>query len=296
MPRSALPLLQRPSVIATSFLTFFAVSFLLFTPASPLGRVHNWLHSKEKEHLEAKSQEYDIVLPTPLLEVSGTFGWQTTSSFNPVRFEDVTNKSISELCASWPANLLSDIQPVLKTGHGDVSACLVNLLIFSDTEEHYEGHNIIDFIQDIPSHVRDGERRLEAWRNGSLADGTATRKQAWKTDKFKFLAGVCRAWKMRPVRKWYVFYEADTYIVWDNIFRLLENFDPDEPHYFGAPSKGRRGTWFAYGGSGYVISREAMRRLMREDYDDKGQYLSSKLSEHHWYNIQHDCCGDSILG
>jgi hypothetical protein len=116
-------------------------------------------------------------------------------------------------------------------------------------------------------------------------------------DKFKFLPSVSRAWKENPDRSWYVFYEADTYIVWDTVFRFLENFDPDEPLYFGSPSPGRQKTWFANGGPGFILSRESMRRLTAEDYDSKtGEYMGSKLAEKHWYNLYDDCCGDSVLG
>jgi hypothetical protein len=101
---------------------------------------------------------------------------------------------------------------------------------------------------------------------------------------------------MRPGKKWYIFYEDDTYIVWDNIFRLLENFDPDKPWYFGSPSPGARGLWMANGGPGYVISREAVRRLVKDDFDGDGAYRGSMLSQRWEKQVMQDCCGDSVLG
>ncbi len=310
MSSSIKPWLRRSWLIVVVVFVCFCLPFLFFRSAAPVQRIRGWFTDTTSDLSEKVGKvhpEYDVVLPTPPPEIPGTFDWHTTSSFNPVRYEDVANRSAQDLCSAWPAHLLADIQPVLKTGHGvldarvgpqlhSVSACLINLLIFSDTEEHYKGHNLIDVIQDIPRHLRDEEYELQSWRAGALGDGTATRDQAWKTDKFKFLAGVSRAWQMRPDRKWYVFYEADTYIVWDNIFRLLEHFDPDEPHYFGSPTQGVQKTWFGYGGTGYVISREAMRRLVREDYDENGTYLGSRLTERNWHNLHNDCCGDSVLG
>jgi hypothetical protein len=247
------------------------------------------------------------ILPPPPPEIPGFYNWTTQSSFNPARVSDVASKTADELCAGFPAHLLKDIEPVLKTGHGvldsrvrpqlqSVSACLVNLLIMSDTEDHFEGQRTINVIEDIPADLRDNSKQLDVWRSGTIANGTASRKEAWKLDKFKFLAGVSRAWNMRPERKWYVFYEADTYIVWDNLFRMLEHFDPDEPHYFGSPTPGRQDTSFANGGPGYIISREAMRRLVKDDYDaDTGAYLGSKLTERCWDDVKGNCCGDSIL-
>jgi hypothetical protein len=174
---------------------------------------------------------------------------------------------------------------------------LSNLLIFSDTDEYYEGRHLIDVLADIPAPIANETSALEAWRNGSLADGTASRRAGWRADKFKFLLGPMRAWKMRPGRKWYVFYEADTYIVWDNVFRLLANFDPNEPYYFGSPTFGRGQTWFANGGEGYILSREAMRRLTQHDFDRKtGHYIGPALLRKWWDLLISDCCGDSVLG
>lgn len=83
---------------------------------------------------------------------------------------------------------------------------------------------------------------------------------------------------MRPEKRWYVFYEDDTYIVWDNMFRLLANFDPDMPWYFGSPSPGARGLWIANGGPGHVLSREAIRRVVEDDFDDNSAFAASAHS------------------
>lgn len=101
---------------------------------------------------------------------------------------------------------------------------------------------------------------------------------------------------MSPEKQWYVFFEGDTYIVWDNVFRLLENFDADQPHYFGSPSPGRDGIWFANGGPGFILSRAAVRKLVRDDYTKDGSYLGSRVSVKQWNETLVNCCGDSILG
>ena len=306
--------LRKPWLILTTIFLCFAVPLLLFKSA-PFEHLNSWLNSSTRPPAgqpekpdKPKKVEGPAILPPPPPEVAGFYDWQTSSSFNPVRQPDVSSKSVQDICASFPSHLLKDIQPVLKTGHGvlearvgpqllSMSACLVNLLIVSDAEEHFEGQQTIDIIEDIPAHLRDNEQQLDAWRNGSIIDGTATIKQAWRLDKFKFLPAVSRAWRMRPDRKWYVFYEADTYVVWDNLFRWVEHFDPDEPHYFGSPSPGRRDTWFANGGPGYILSREAVRRLVKEDWNaETGEYVGSKLTERCWDDVHGNCCGDSVLG
>lgn len=254
----------------------------------------------ENETPEPKSKFYD---------------WHTRSQFRPVS-QKVAGKSIQNFCDAFPKDLLRDIQPVLKTGHGvldtrvethleSVSACLDNsLLIFSDLDAEIGDYQVIDVLADLRSGFVSGNDQLESYvvqkglaANGTLHTEAASRiKNGWQTDKFKFLPQVSRAWRMRPERRWYVFYEDDTYIVWDNMFRLLTNFDPDMPWYFGSPSPGARGFWMANGGPGYVLSREAVRRLVKDDFDSKGAFLGSALSRRWEDQMMHDCCGDSILG
>jgi hypothetical protein len=301
-PRSMRSSIRRQWLISGGVVLTFAVLFLLFR-VSPVQKIHGWVTPPPPA---SKLPSLDIYKNEP--DHPGFFDWQTTSAFDPVRIEDAEHKSVEDLCAAFPEHLLAEIQPVLKTGHGvldarvrpqlqGVSACLSNLLIFSDTDEYYEGRHLIDILADIPPPIANETSTLEAWRNGSLADGTASRRAGWRADKFKFILGPTRAWKMRPGRKWYVFYEADTYIVWDNVFRLLANFDPNEPYYFGSPTFGRGQTWFANGGEGYILSREAMRRLTQHDFDRKtGHYIGPGLLRKWWDLLISDCCGDSVLG
>ena len=281
------------------------VPFLFFS-SRPFQQIHGWLVA------DTDAEDQSVLPAAPRSEF---YEWDTKSQFTPVRFEHVANRSIEELCNAFPQHLLRDIQPVLKTGHGvvdvrvrphlhSVSACLSHLLIFSDVDEKCEGRDIIDVIADLPAAAIERSDQLKTYRilqefaaNGSLADANETAREGWRMDKFKFLPGVSRAWRMRPERRWYIFYEADTYIVWDNMFRLLENFDADSPLYFGSPTPGRNGTWFGNGGPGYILSREAMRRLVEDDWDhETGEYLGTRLTANYWDTLIHDCCGDSVLG
>lgn len=319
--------LRRPQwlIILPCFVFLLLVPLLVFRTAA-FQRLDTWLsHSTRPQKAAAAPPSDTVETGSPQTTTNGSpqnettqsefYEWRTRSAFRPVRQSGVADKSVEELCASFPKHLLDEVQPALKTGHGvidsrvrpqlqSVSACLTNLLIFSDLDEECEGHQVIDVIADLPAdHIEDNDqlgyyrslRDLTA--NGSLAEADAVSRKGWQIDKFKFLAAVSRAWRMRPERRWYVFYEADTYMVWDNMFRLLENFDPDTPLYFGSPSPGRDDMWFGNGGPGYVISREAMRRLVKYDWDAMtGEYQGSKLTERHWDELMHNCCGDSVVG
>ncbi|KAK9443645.1 glycosyltransferase family 31 protein [Metarhizium brunneum] len=259
-------------------------------------------------------------------EINKTYSFPTTSDFQPVSLSP-GNRSTQELCASFPRHKLSRIQPVLKMGYSEnrdkiesqldsVSACFSadDLLIFSDIEETLRGHKVIDILAYLPDTYRKGSDtskfqqyllQKEMKENGTLeTDKEAAKKiDGWALDKFKFLPAVERAWAMRPNKEFYVFYETDTYILWDNMFRFLDTLDPDTPLYMGSASPGRRdgrrlqGTLFANGGPGYVLSRGAMKKLLHRRVGPNGAFIDPPFSERFRY-LAHDgeCCGDSILG
>jgi hypothetical protein len=238
--------------------------------------------------------------------------WETKSQFDPVA-QDVVGKSVSNLCASFPKHLQQRIQPVLKMGHGEakdkiesqlstVSACLDDLVIFSDLAETINGFKVYDLLGTLPSiyHVDNPDfeeyfKQKELSEKGQLE---GVRIDGWKLDKFKFLTEVEEIWRMRPGKDWYVFYETDTYIVWDNMFRLLENLDPEKQWYMGSPSPGRGGTCFANGGPGFVLSRAAIEKFLNttippeSEKDDPNGPPSTRWLE----LVKSDCCGDSVLG
>lgn len=250
MFRSIEVLWRRPySIILTGFLLCLTIP-LLFFHSGPFQRFQGWLQDRVKP---------GPAIPEETPSLSEFYDWDTESAFSPVDYDYAKDAPVSELCRSFPTHLLKDIQPVLKSGHGvlherlplqlqTASACLDNLIIFSDLEEEFEGHDIMDVIADIPAHLREGEkasRQLASYNtlqafaaNDSLATLNMTNLKGHKTDKFKFLPAISRAWRLRPERRWYVFYEDDTYVFWDNVFRLLSHFDPDLPFYFGAPAPG----------------------------------------------------------
>lgn len=68
---------------------------------------------------------------------------------------------------------------------------------------------------------------------------------------------------------------------------------------FGSPSPRAQRTWFVNRGSGYVLFREAMRRLVNGAYIDgagAGAGAGPKLAERWEGETMGNCCGDSALG
>jgi hypothetical protein len=246
------------------------------------------------------------------------FEWQTSSLFYPVS-QNTTGKTTEELCRSFPREVLQTIQPILRIGHSDVgkpaleaqlnsvSACLDNLVIFSDTTEDVtKDHVSIDVLADVSQFYRqessEFRKNYDALRKEQLTGRPDSSINGKVLDKYKFLPMIERAWKMRPERPWYVFYEADTYIFWDNMLRFLDKFDPDHPLYIGSPSRGRKRpdsgarSYFANGGPGIVMSRGAMKKFLERKVGTDGEYTDAPLSEQWADHVVEDCCGDSVLG
>ncbi|KHN99781.1 Fringe-like protein [Metarhizium album ARSEF 1941] len=249
---------------------------------------------------------------------------ESASHFSPVAFDDPEGTSRADLCASFPSHLLNHVQPVLKIGHSEdgdrlrasfssVSSCFDkdDLLVVSDTDEVVHGHRTVDVLAHLPAacynltanpDFRNYMEQREMQKNGTLKDKTQTPINGWILDKYKFLPMVERAWLAKPGKAFYFFYEADTYVFWDNVFRFLQAFDPDTPIYMGSPSPGRHDadrdadTWFANGGPGVVLSRAAIKALLHRETDANGHYVEPHVTEKWQHLVAEDCCGDSVLG
>lgn len=249
--------------------------------------------------------------------------WETKTQF--VREEDVNLDGMEgdlDECALFPKHLLSKIQVILKTGAADDSSrteaqlstiikCIPNVLIASDGDHTYgPSYRTVDVLADLPpdKYLNEEDYLVYEMQRNATRDGTGLQQghEGWRLDKYKFLPEVEKAIEHNTLAEWYVFFESDTYIFWDNAFRLLENYDASLPYFFGSPSPGRKyhrtpeseveeQVWFAYGGCGFILSTAAAHRLVdrpRNSLGIKGPRLTTEYEE----DIKRDCCGDSILG
>ncbi|KAK8199779.1 uncharacterized protein BKA78DRAFT_302593 [Phyllosticta capitalensis] len=206
-------------------------------------------------------------------------------------------------CRTLPG--AKDILVVLKTSATEASEklpihfnttflCTPNFVLFSDLEQEIEGHTVHDVLNETDPSLRvehgDFElyRQLQKWsEDGSSEfpkDGD-TRKHAWNLDKYKFLPLMKKALETQPTAKWFVFIEADTYLVWSNLLAWLQHFDPSKPLYIGGQSY-IRGTWFAHGGTGFVVSNKALNMIVKEYKSKTERY--NELTKMEW-------AGDFIL-
>ncbi|KAK5716590.1 hypothetical protein LTR15_009481 [Elasticomyces elasticus] len=183
--------------------------------------------------------------------------------------------------------------------------CYPNYVIFSDHEEVYEGEHILDALADVSPDIRANHkdfqlyRRLKSGGRASLAttelsgpDSRAAQwignaeNEGWKLDKWKFLPMVNRTFHEYPAMKWYVFVEADTYIMWASMLQYLSALDATKPHYTGSQMY-IANVQFAHGGSGFMVSQPAM-RLVVERYAAYKAEIEA-FTDGHW-------AGDCVLG
>lgn len=232
--------------------------------------------------------------------------WETKT-----RFSSGSNEE-ERICDSFPSHILSQVQVILKIGASEspdrleaqistVTRCISNLLVVSDMESELHGHRVHDVLADLPESVWTNKADLDAYQALKRGNTKAVNgQQGWNLDRMKFLPMVERAYDVNPTAKWYVFLESDTYYVWDNVFRLLDQYDPTVPLYFGSPSPGKptaeETTWFAYGGSGFIISAAAMRKLVHRKTGAYGEYIQPSLSAQYEDIIRGTDCGDTVIG
>ncbi|KAM0715296.1 hypothetical protein Q7P37_008794 [Cladosporium fusiforme] len=183
--------------------------------------------------------------------------------------------------------------------------CFPQYLIFSDLEEWYHGEHILDALSSVSDDIKakhddfDIYRRIQRHGRSKLKPSELSgspeafermsgnsQNPGWKLDKWKFMPMINRTMHEYPDMKWYVFIEADTFLLWSMLLQYLSLLDHTQPHYIGA------GTClgehlFAHGGSGFVVSQPAM-RLATQYYSTHKAEVEA-LTDQEW-------AGDYVLG
>lgn len=84
-----------------------------------------------------------------------------------------------------------------------------------------------------------------------------------------------------------MFIESDTYLFWSTALKYVSTLDHTEPHVLGHRTTHKADHAFMQGGSGYVLSHEALRRAA--EYIEGNQEMLDRYVEAEW-------AGDIILG
>lgn len=173
--------------------------------------------------------------------------------------------------------------------------CVPHFAVFSDYEETINGVRTYDVLQNVSSEIKDREpefgiyRRLQEvgregltqaeWgdnRNGPLGK---LNNPGWKLDKWKFLPMIDGALDLMPDAKWYVFLEADTYVVWPNLVNWLAQLHHEHNYYLGSPMQIGE-VLFGYGGAGIVLSSHTMKLLSQ--YRSRAQTELEEVTAVEW--------------
>ncbi|KAL5364502.1 hypothetical protein BJX96DRAFT_157446 [Aspergillus floccosus] len=224
--------------------------------------------------------------------------------------------------SNCPLREMEDVLVILKTGATESQTkvpvhlnttlrCVPHFVVFSDYDERIADVRAHDVLRDLAESVKLAEPDFELYRRlqaGGLqallqeqhphndSDNEDPTKDSdknspwgrqdnagWRLDKWKFLPMLDRALSERPTARWFVFVEADTYVVWPNLAAWLGRLDPARAYYLGAPMQSGEDV-FGYGGAGIVLSQAAMRRVVDEA---RGQV--EQRTKAHW-------AGDAVLG
>ena len=183
--------------------------------------------------------------------------------------------------------------------------CFPNYLVFSDIEETYHGEHVFDALEDVSSNILENNpdfelhRRLRTGGRAALnstelagspdkyASKTGkTENPGWKLDKWKFLPMINKTLNERPDMKWYVFTEADGFILGSMLQQYLATLDSTKPIYAGRPVQIGEDV-FAHGGSGFVVSQPALQMAVKYYTAHKAEI--EEFTDHHW-------AGDCVLG
>lgn len=191
------------------------------------------------------------------------------------------------------ANL--NIPPLLRTS----LRCAPNVHIFSDMEQTIGNHKVQDALKSVSKDVKDGNPDFDLYREQQklmdpekvietlrdMKSPGSSDLAAWTLDKYKNIHIVEGVWQLQPDQDWYIFIDADTYVIWDTLLRWMKRLDPAKVYYLGAKTS-IAGSIFAHGGTGYILSRAAMQKIA----------VRNKGTAARWDpQIRKECCGDLVL-
>ncbi|KAG9249973.1 glycosyltransferase family 31 protein [Emericellopsis atlantica] len=231
--------------------------------------------------------------------------YSTHEVYNNTLYQNGLNNNVhaqhnfSRPCEGFPDT--TNIMFIMKTGASEAfqklptqllttMSCLPDFLIFSDLEQQIGKYHLYDALDRVSPTLMNQYPEFELYKAQKFCPipqhyCAAEMSGGWDLDKYKFLNIADRVWQRRPGMDWYVFAEADTYIVWSNMVQWLREEAPKGPQYLGNVALLNEFP-FAHGGSGYVVSGELMKTMANNITD-----LATKYDE----RAGGVCCGDFLF-
>jgi len=252
----------------------------------------------------------DIWLPsTPTTPVHAT-ATSTPQSSPPAETELTLNHTVpvqdAANCLNAPG--ADRVMIVLKTGASEIYEklpthlitlfrCTHHYLIFSDLPQTYSDYQIHDALATVSDTYKNDHEDFEFYRKLQKyhREGQDVSKlkgdKGWNLDKWKFLPMMHESYRLAsPDVDWFVYIEADTSVSWTNLLQFLGRMDPKKPLYLGAQNVVGP-TTFAHGGSGFIISRAAVKKM-----EDRRKKMSARKYDDRWeLSTSLSCCGDEVV-
>lgn len=205
-------------------------------------------------------------------------------------------------CENFPDT--SNILLVMKTGASEsfarvptqlftVLRCLDDFLIFSDMDQEIAGYKIHDSLSTVLEEAKNGNSDFDLYRRqkACIVDQEGCNKlgnpakEGWNLDKYKNIHMAEKTYAMRPDYDWYVFVDADSYVLWPNLVQWLKTLNHKKKLYLGSVAL-LSGFSFGHGGSGYIVSQAAM-----ADFAGGHPGIGNAWD----MKAKNECCGDYVF-
>jgi hypothetical protein len=215
---------------------------------------------------------------------------------------DQPTRARDPICDAFPDT--SNILLVMKTGATEsfdkvptqlmtVLRCLPEFFIFSDLEQTIAGTHIRDSLDtvlekaklsnpDFDLYNRQRECAIDQDTCNKNHDGSS---EGWNLDKYKNIHIAEKTYNLRPDYDWYIFIDADTYVLWPTLVQWLRKLKPSKKHYLGSVTLINNFP-FGHGGSGYILSQASM-----ADFIGKNPGVANDFD----VQAHSECCGDYLL-
>ncbi|KAJ5212727.1 uncharacterized protein N7498_004373 [Penicillium cinerascens] len=265
---------RRWLLVVSPFLTLVLIYYLFLTPnTNPVAVNTNTSTNTEQW---TQPEQSTIVLegkqPYPETENQGKASKASEEDENPCGKLHHDMEDVFVVLKTGATEALQKVPVQLRTSF----KCVPNFAVFSDYEETINGVRTYDVLSNVTERTMRNEPEFEVYQHlqkvgrpgltdedfGDDENGPFGKinNPGWKLDKWKFLPMIDGALEAMPDAKWYVFLEADTYIVWQNLVNWLAHLDHTRSYYLGSPMQ-IGDILFGYGGAGVVLSQRAMQRL-----------------------------------
>lgn len=300
-------------LISTAILGFTVIMFWQFGDICPDGSYcHNFPNFKPAPSLESEPE------PATTSAVSRLSEWTPAPTPTPEEVpeeqQEEEEQQVEELepepadpsCDGFPDT--SNILLVMKTGASEAygkipTQLLTNLrcladedyLIFSDMAQEVAGFMIQDSLDTVLPEAMTGNKDFDLYNRQKTCSvdqetcnknsGANTASQGWALDKYKNIHMAEKAYQQRPGYDWYMFVDADTYVLWATLVEWLKQLNPEDKLYVGSVAL-LGGFPFAHGGSGYLVSKGMMR-----------EFLEGKTGIANQWDVpvKSTCCGDYMF-